>query len=281
MGKLEYHRIRIGVHEAIMAVSDVDRLNAFCLAVKVKLMFRASDLRFDSINQLSKKLKTDKKVLKKYLSDAVSFGYLIKKKDEKGKTYYLASKIHDNKHYSYKVRIDEFVRINLCSLKNLVRNIALCNHISKIEEVGNTHKRATNPATLSDMRNSKRRESRMLSKPFNPNFMRLSYSRIMQVLHCTRYQAWNVTSKLVKKDVLRKKVNVTEIGVKPEACGYTQVYRDATNTLIVISARSKKARAIVSNSYKYQKNDISKSNNGSNKTKSKVEEKSNAIIKVL
>lgn len=268
MEGIEYHRIRIGVREAEIALSDEGRLDAFCLAIKVKLMFRASDLRFNSLNQLSKKLKTDKKMLKKYLSDAVSFGYLTKKKNEYGKTYYLANKIHDNKHYSYKIRIDEFTRINLCSLKNLVRNIALCNHISKIEEVGNTHERATNPNTLNDMRSSKRRESRMLSKPFNPNFMRLSYLRIMQVLHCTRYQAWNVTSKLVKKEVLCKKVNVTELGVKPEACGYTQVYRDAYNTLIVISARSKIARAIVSNSYKYLNTDISKSNNGSNKIKS-------------
>lgn len=267
MGAIEYHRIRIGVREAEIALSDEDRLNAFCLAIKVKLMFRASDLRFNSLNQLSKKLKTDKKMLKKYLSDAVSFGYLTKKKDEYGKTYYLANKIHDNKHYSYKIRIDEFTRINLCSLKNLVRNVALCNHISKIEDVDNTLRRATYPVTISDMKSCKRRAKRMLSKPFNSNYMRLSYSRIMQVLYCTYYQAWNVTSKLVKKGVLTKKINVTEIGVKPEACGYTQVFHDASNTLIVISARSKKARAIVSNSYKYVMNSIDLANNGRHKKK--------------
>lgn len=265
MEEVHYHRIRIGVREAEMAIFDTDRLNAFCLALRVKLMYRASDLRFNSLNQLSKKLRTDKEKLQKYISDAVSFGYLTKKEDEYGKTYYVAKKIHTNSEYSYKVRIDEFQRVNLCSLKNLVRNVALCNHVSKIEEVANTHCRATNPSSLSDMRRSKRRESRMLAKPFNPNYMRLSYSRIMQVLHCSRYQAWNVTSKLVRKGVLRKKVNVTEMGVKPEACDYTRSYRDAYNTLIVISARSKKARAVMSNSYMYVKNDIHKSNNGSGK----------------
>lgn len=273
MEVLQYHRIRIGIREAELALSDEDRLDAFCLAIKVKLMFRASDLRFNSLNQLSKKLKTDKKMLKKYLSGAVSFGYLTEKKDEYGKTYYIANKIHDNSRYSYKVRIDEFTRINLCSLKNLVRNIVLCNHISKIEEVGNTHERATNPNTLTDMRSSKRCEGRMLSKPFNPNFMRLSYCRIMQVLHCTYYQAWNVTSKLVKKGVLRKKINVTEIGVDPNACGYSQAFRDASNTLIVISAKSKKARAVMSNSYRYLKDDIKKSNGRNDKKKLKMEEK--------
>lgn len=247
----------------MQAISDEDRLDAFCLAIKVKLLFRSSDLRFRSLNQLSIKLKTDKKKLKKYLADAVRYGYLIKRQDEKGRTYYLAQKIHDGSSFSYKLRADEFVRINLCSLKNLVRNIALCNHVRKMEEVDNTHKRAINPNSLTDMRRSRKRESRMLSKPFRPNYMRLSYARIMQVLHCSYYQAWNVTSKLVKKSILRKKVNISEIGAEPKACGYTQVFHDINNTLIVISARSKKARAIMANSYKYIGNDFAKSKGNS------------------
>ena len=50
------HNIRLGIEQAKIALSDKDRLVAFCFALKIKFLFRASDLHYNSKNQAAKAL---------------------------------------------------------------------------------------------------------------------------------------------------------------------------------------------------------------------------------
>lgn len=68
-------RIRIGIQEAKFALSDKNRLDAFCLLLKIKLLFRSSDLNLVSYNHCAKLLHIDNNKLKRLLEYGCKIGY--------------------------------------------------------------------------------------------------------------------------------------------------------------------------------------------------------------
>lgn len=261
------HNIRIGIEQAKIALSDKDRLVAFCFALKIKFLFRASDLHYGSKNQAAKALGFNKPTFTQYLDLAIKFGYCRIETNKFGVKKIIANKIH-NKDYSYKTRRGELKNLSLPSLKNLVREAVICNKINIIEEVINTHSRAVNGHTISSVRNARKTEARMLKKPFDEKYTG-SYSniRMTQDINGTLYQARKAITSLVKSGKVRKITQCTEANVDACVCTNNQSFRAADGTLIIISAKHRKGLLRCANKYKILENQISKAKSGTNQKK--------------
>lgn len=261
------HNIRIGIDQAKIALSDKDRLVAFCFALKIKFLFRASDLHYGSKNQAAKALGFNKPTFTQYLDLAIKFGYCRIETNKFGVKKIIANKIH-NKDYSYKTRRGELKNLSLPSLKNLVREAVICNKINIIEEVINTHSRAVNGHTISSVRNARKTEARMLKKPFDEKYTG-SYSniRMTQDINGTLYQARKAITSLVKSGKVRKITQYTEANVDACVCTNNQSFRAADGTLIIISAKHRKGLLRCANKYKILENQISKAKSGTNQKK--------------
>ena len=240
------NNIRIGIEQAKIALSDKDRLAAFCFALKIKFLFRSSDLHYCSKNQAAKALGFNKPTFTQYL---------------------IANKIH-SKDYSYKTRRGELKNLSLPSLKNLVREVVICNKINIIEEVINTHSRAVNGHTISSVRNARKTEARMLKKPFDEKYTG-SYSniRMTQDINGTLYQARKAITSLVKSGRVRKIIQCTEANVDACVCTNNQSFRAADGTIIIISAKYRKGLLRCANKYKVLDSQISKAKSGTNQKK--------------
>lgn len=261
------HNIRIGIEQAKIALSDKDRLVAFCFALKIKFLFRASDLHYGSKNQAAKTLGFNKPTFTQYLNLAIKFGYCRIDTNKFGVKRIIANKIH-NKDYSYKTRRGELKNLSLPSLKNLVREAVICNKINIIEEVINTHDRAVYGHTISSVRNARKTEARMLKKPFDKKYTgSYSNNRMMQDINGTMYQAKKAIKSLVKSGTVQKIIQCTEANVDACVCTNNQTFRASDGTLIIISAKYRKGQLRCANKYKVLTNRISKAKSGTNQNK--------------
>lgn len=261
------HNIRIGIEQAKIALSDKDRLVAFCFALKIKFLFRASDLHYGSKNQAAKTLGFNKPTFTQYLNLAIKFGYCRIDTNKFGVKRIIANKIH-NKDYSYKTRRGELKNLSLPSLKNLVREAVICNKINIIEEVINTHGRAVYGHTISSVRNARKTEARMLKKPFDKKYTgSYSNNRMMQDINGTMYQAKKAIKSLVKSGTVQKIIQCTEANVDACVCTNNQTFRASDGTLIIISAKYRKGQLRCANKYKVLTNRISKAKSGTNQNK--------------
>lgn len=259
--------IRIGIKEAEWALSDKCRLDAFCLLLKIKLMFRSSDLKLISYNRCGAMLHMDRTKLKRLLEYGSKIGYFKELTNKKGDIRYVARKIHSNNDYSYKLRSDDLTKVSFPALKALVRRIVIENHIRKQEDTFNTHYRGTDGATAKQIRNARKRESRMLKRDFCERYNGLSYERISEVLRSTIYQALKTTRELVHRGIIRKHKRQKKVSITPEVCTNTFCFRDYEDSLIVVSAKRRTAFEVASNTYSVKKdNAIGLSNHGTRKT---------------
>ena len=257
--------IRIGIEEAKLALSDKDRLVAFCFALKIKFLFRASDLHFSSKNQAAKALGFNKQKFTQYLNLVIKFGYCRIDTNKLGVRRIVSSKIHDSKHYSYKTRQGEISKLSLPNLKGLIRKIAVMNTLNIINETCNTHRRAVDGHTMKDVRSARKAEARMLHKPFNDKYIGCSYQNMMRKMNGTWYQARKSIREITKSGMAQKVLQCTELGVDARACTVNQVFHDASGGLIVISAKYRTARLRCSNRYNVINSQISVSKSGTNK----------------
>lgn len=261
------HNIRIGIKQAKIALSDKDRLVAFCFALKIKFLFRASDLHYGSKNQAAKALGFNKPTFTQYLDLAIKFGYCRIETNKFGVKKIIANKIH-SKDYSYKTRRGQLRNLSLPSLKNLVREAVICNKINIIEEVINTHSRAVNGHSIKSVRNARKTEARMLKKPFDKKYTgSYSNSRMMQDINGTMYQAKSAIKSLVKSGVVQKIIQCTESNVDACVCTNNQSFRTADGTLIIISAKYRNGQLRCANKYKVLKRQVSKAKSGTNQHK--------------
>ena len=258
------NNIRIGILEAKVALSDENRWVAFCFALKIKFMFRSSDLHFGSTNQAAKALGYNKRDFKKYLDLAIKFGYCRIHTDQFGTKKIISNKIHDSKHYSYKTRRGEITKLSLPNLKSLIRKIVVMNTLNIISETCNTHSRAINGHTMKDVRSARRMEARMLQKPFNDKYIGCSYLNMMKKMNGTWYQAKKAITEITKSGMADKVLRITVIDVDGHACTYNHSYRDANNKLIIISAKNRNAQLRCSNRYKVIDSQISIAKSGTN-----------------
>lgn len=262
------HNIRLGIEQAKIALSDKDRLVAFCFALKIKFLFRASDLHYNSKNQAAKALGFNKPTFTQYLNLAIKFGYCRIDTNKFGVKRIIAKKIHSSEHYSYKTIRGEIKHLSLPVLKNLVRKAVICNKISTIEEVINTHGRAVNGHSIKSVRNARKTEARMLKKPFDKKYTgSYSNSRMMQDINGTMYQAKSAIKSLVKSGVVQKIIQCTETNIDACVCTNNQSFRTADGTLIIISAKYRKGQLRCANKYKILKRQVSKAKSGTNQHK--------------
>ena len=258
------HQIRIGIKQATIALGDKDRLVGFCFALKIKFLFRASDLHFGSTNQAAKAMGYNKKDFKQYLDLSVKFGYCRIETNKFGVKRIIANKLHDSFQYSYKTRRCELAKLTLPQLRSLLCDVVVSNKINVIEDVSNTHCRAVNGNTIKSVRSAKKTEARMLERPFNEKYTSYSYTSMMKDTCSTRYQVGKTIKKLVKSGAVKKIVQCTEVGVDACACTNNWHYYDAFGNLIIISAKYRKGQLRCANKYKVLKSQVSKSKSGTN-----------------
>lgn len=258
------HQIRIGIKQATIALGDKDRLVGFCFALKIKFLFRASDLHFGSTNQAAKAMGYNKKDFKQYLDLSVKFGYCRIETNKFGVKKIIANKLHDSFQYSYKTRRCEIAKLTLPQLRSLLCDVVVSNKINVIEDVSNTHCRAVNGNTIKSVRSAKKTEARMLERPFNEKYTSYSYTSMMKDTCSTRYQVGKTIKKLVKSGAVKKIVQCTEVGVDACACTNNWHYYDAFGNLIIISAKYRKGQLRCANKYKVLKSQVSKSKSGTN-----------------
>lgn len=258
------HQIRIGIKQATIALGDKDRLVGFCFALKIKFLFRASDLHFGSTNQAAKAMGYNKKDFKQYLDLSVKFGYCRIETNKFGVKRIIANKLHDSFQYSYKTRRCEIAKLTLPQLRSLLCDVVVSNKINVIEDVSNTHCRAVNGNTIKSVRSAKKTEARMLERPFNEKYTSYSYTSMMKDTCSTRYQVGKTIKKLVKSGAVKKIVQCTEVGVDACACTNNWHYYDAFGNLIIISAKYRKGQLRCANKYKVLKSQVSKSKSGTN-----------------
>lgn len=262
-------RIRIGINEAKFALSDKNRLDAFCLLLKIKLLFRSSDLNLVSYNHCAKLLHIDNNKLKRLLEYGCKIGYFhLEEKNEKKR--YIARSIHSNDGYSYKLRKDDLTKMTFPALKNLLRRIVMENQVRMQEDAINTHNKGTNGRNAKIIRKALKRESRMLRKKFCDN-KGLSYDRIKDVIFGTMYQAFKVTNQLVGKGIINKRTRIKEIRCDAKACTNNMSIKDIGDSVIVISAKNRNAFSVESNIYRMQMDDaISISRHGTRRKEAKM-----------
>lgn len=258
------HQIRIGIKQAKIALGDKDRLVGFCFALKIKFLFRASDLHFGSTNQAAKAMGYNKKDFKQYLGLSVKFGYCRIETNKFGVKRIIANKLYDSFQYSYKTRRCEITKLTLPQLKSLLCDVVVSNKINVIENVSNTHCRAVNGNTIKSVRSAKKTEARMLERPFNEKYTSYSYAKMMKDTCSTRYQVGKTIKKLVKSGAVKKIVQCTEVGTDACACTNNWHYYDAFGNLIIISAKYRKGQLRCANKYKVLKSQVSKSKSGTN-----------------
>lgn len=258
------HQIRIGIKQAKIALGDKNRLVGFCFALKIKFLFRASDLHFRSTNQAAKVMGYSKKDFKQYLDLSVKFGYCRIETNKFGVKRIIANKLHDSFQYSYKTRRCEIAKLTLPQLRSLLCDVVVSNKINVIENVSNTHCRAVNGNTIKSVRSAKKTEARMLERPFNEKYTSYSYTSMMKDTCSTRYQVGKTIKKLVKSGAVKKIVQCTEVGVDACACTNNWHYYDAFGNLIIISAKYRKGQLRCANKYKVLKSQVSKSKSGTN-----------------
>lgn len=258
------HQIRIGIKQAKIALGDKNRLVGFCFALKIKFLFRASDLHFRSTNQAAKVMGYNKKDFKQYLDLSVKFGYCRIETNKFGVKRIIANKLHDSFQYSYKTRRCEIAKLTLPQLRSLLCDVVVSNKINVIENVSNTHCRAVNGTTIKSVRSAKKTKARMLERPFNEKYTSYSYTSMMKDTCSTRYQVGKTIKKLVKSGAVKKIVQCTEVGIDACACTNNWHYYDAFGNLIIISAKYRKGQLRCANKYKVLKSQVSKSKSGTN-----------------
>ena len=258
------HQIRIGIKQAKIALGDKNRLVGFCFALKIKFLFRASDLHFRSTNQAAKVMGYNKKDFKQYLDLSVKFGYCRIETNKFGVKRIIANRLYDSFQYSYKTRRCEIAKLTLPQLRSLLCDVVVSNKINVIENVSNTHCRAVNGNTIKSVRSAKKAEARMLERPFNEKYTCYSYARMMKDTSSTRYQVGKTIKKLVKSGAVKKIVQCTEVGIDACACTNNWHYYDAFGNLIIISAKYRKGQLRCANKYKVLKSQVSKSKSGTN-----------------
>ena len=258
------HQIRIGIKQAKIALGDKNRLVGFCFALKIKFLFRASDLHFRSTNQAAKVMGYNKKDFKQYLDLSVIFGYCRIETNKFGVKRIIANRLYDSFQYSYKTRRCEITKLTLPQLRSLLCDVVVSNKINVIENVSNTHCRAVNGNTIKSVRSAKKTEARMLERPFNEKYTSYSYARMMKDTCSTRYQVGKTIKKLVKSGAVKKIVQCTEVGIDACACTNNWHYYDAFGNLIIISAKYRKGQLRCANKYKALKSQVSKSKSGTN-----------------
>lgn len=241
--------LHIDVEIAKAALLDKRQLDALCLNLKIKFMFRSSALVFTTYKETSEKLGMGKDKLKKVLDDAMTYGYIRKNVLPNGELRYTATKIRKDKQYSYKVNVEELRNLTFPQLKNLLRKVVLENHIAKLQDTSDTHARGTNPTSVNDIRRMRKRESRMLRKPYNENYIGLSYYRIAELLGVSRRKACQIVREMCLRGDINKVLRCTEFGCDPKACTYTHSYTDGKGGIIVISARYRLGCLVCSNTY--------------------------------
>lgn len=158
------HQIRIGIKQAKIALGDKNRLVGFCFALKIKFLFRASDLHFRSTNQAAKVMGYNKKDFKQYLDLSVKFGYCRIETNKFGVKRIIANKLHDSFQYSYKTRRCEIAKLTLPQLRSLLCDVVVSNKINVIENVSNTHCRAVNGNTIKSVRSAKKTDMIIVKK---------------------------------------------------------------------------------------------------------------------
>lgn len=258
------HQIRIGIKQAKIALGDKNRLVGFCFALKIKFLFRASDLHFGSTNQAAKAMGYNKKDFKQYLDLSVKFGYCRIETNKFGVKRIIANRLYDSFQYSYKTRRCEITKLTLPQLRSLLCDVVVSNKINVIENVSNTHCRAVNGNTIKSVRSAKKAEARMLERPFNEKYTCYSYAKMMKDTSSTRYQVGKTIKKLVKSGAVKKIVQCTEVGTDACACTNNWHYYDAFGNLIIISAKYRKGQLRCANKYKVLKSQVSKSKSGTN-----------------
>lgn len=262
-------RIRIGIQEAKFALSDKNRLDAFCLLLKIKLLFRSSDLNLVSYNHCAKLLHIDNNKLKRLIEYGLKIGY-FRLEEKNGKKRYIARSIHSNNGYSYKLRKNDLTKMTFPALKNLLRRIVMENQVRMQEDVINTHNKGTNGRNAKIVRKALKRESRMLRKKFSDN-KGLSYDRIKDVIYGTMYQAFKVTNQLVSKGIINKRTRIKEIRCDAKVCTNNMAIMDIEGSVIVISAKKRSAFSVESNIYHIQIDDaISISRHGMRRKEAKM-----------
>lgn len=258
------HQIRIGIKQAKIALGDKNCLVGFCFALKIKFLFRASDLHFGSTNQAAKAMGYNKKDFKQYLGLSVKFGYCRIETNKFGVKRIIANKLYDSFQYSYKTRRCEITKLTLPQLRSLLCDVVVSNKINVIENVSNTHCRAVNGNTIKSVRSAKKTEARMLERPFNEKYTSYSYAKMMKDTCSNRYQVGKTIKKLVKSGAVKKIVQCTEVGTDACACTNNWHYYDAFGNLIIISAKYRKGQLRCANKYKVLKSQVSKSKSGTN-----------------
>ena len=243
--------IRIGIKEAKFALGDKNRLDAFCLLLKIKLMFRSSDLKLISYNHCAKLLHIDNNKLKRLLEYGCKIGY-FRTETINGCKRYIANPIHSNKGYSYKLRKDDLTKLTFPALKNLLRRIVMENQVRMQEDVINTHNKGTDGCNAKTVRKALKRERRMLRKEFCKD-AGLSYNRIKDVICGTMYQACKITRELVGRGIITKHKRIEQVRCDAGACIANFAFTDIGGSVIVISGKNRQAFCVKSNVYNLRK----------------------------
>ncbi len=254
----------ISVQEAQRAISDKSRLDAFCFALKIKIVFRSSGILFQSLNSASAKMHIDKRKFKYLLESALLYGYVRKEVSPKGAVWYIARRLHagkGEKDLVYRVRKDDLENLTFPQLRFLVRRIVVENFIDTIEETVDTHVKATQGDTVSTVRRSRKRESRMLRSDFDWRRIGCSYAKMAKLANGSLYMARKVVRNLVGRKIVKVQHRWAVIEqANPEALGNSLSFRDVDGDLTIVSGNTRTAFTVLSNHYKVLERGVERRN---------------------
>ena len=258
-------KLRVSTSILREVAGNKDAIDALAFAMLIKQAYVSSVVVNATISNLKQKFGMGSDKLRKVLSSCIKFGFIRRE----GKDI-IANRLHGNKSLTYIFKARRFYeakkgkgRLSVIGVRSMIEEAIIVNHVKIQNECADTHYRASHPLNADTLRSARRREKRMLRKPYEGRFSGLSNSRIQELIGRKHGKASKTIKNAIAHRLLKKQFRVEGIDMKGDPCNYvTRSMLEGTS--IIVWARTRCAFVRYSNEYKCIGGEriINKANNG-------------------
>ena len=260
-------KLRVGTEVLRMVAGNKDMIDALAFAILIKQERINSLITNPTQRRLKELFAIGSDKLRKVLKDGLQYGFLRYDGDS-----LIACKLHENKFFSAILKREWFIeakknnkknRLTLTDVRAIIETMIVVNQVKMQNDCKDTHKRATSPSCVAELRSAKRRESRMLQKDFCDKFTGLSNIRIQQLIARKHGKAVKTVKSAIKKGLLSKKTRELTLNIEADDfCSLTKKVFEELYSNVVFSLRYKFAYLRFSNVYSYTGRNINLSHHG-------------------
>jgi len=195
--------LNISIIKLNQALSDKDTLDAFALAIAIKLKYSSSVIHKADIRNLKLKFGIGTEKASKAFKNALRLGYISEYEN-----MFVANKVAAKYYGNTKLVFDCAI-----TLKNVIRELkklSILNHISVNNKVYSLKSTASNPSNLKEFKDAKAKISKWGINKFNTDGG-LSYAAIAKVAKTSQRTAITLIKELVSEAKIKKQTFKLEV----------------------------------------------------------------------